>query len=137
MKRILSLFCMMAASFAEGQTLAAPESARLSPAEQNIADARKSITGNPQQYQGYNALAAALVRRAQETSNASFYAQAEAAIKNSLQMAPDTEQESARRCDGVRLVDRCQHGTRELQGCRGDGTVDAQPSPRKSSCAYS
>jgi tetratricopeptide (TPR) repeat protein len=90
MKRILSLFCMMAASFAEGQTLAAPESARLSPAEQNIADARKSITGNPQQYQGYNALAAALVRRAQETSNASFYAQAEAAIKNSLQMAPDT-----------------------------------------------
>ena len=89
MKRILSLLCMMAASLAEGQTLAAPASARLSPAEQNIEAARKSITGNPQQYQGYNALASALVRRAQETSDASFYAQAEAAIKNSLQMAPD------------------------------------------------
>jgi tetratricopeptide (TPR) repeat protein len=89
MKTILSLLCMMAASFAVGQTLAAPASARLSPAEQNIADARKLITDNPQQYQGYNVLASALVRRAQETSDASFYAQAEAAIKNSLQMAPD------------------------------------------------
>jgi tetratricopeptide (TPR) repeat protein len=89
MKRILWLLCMMAGSFAEGQTLASPASARLSPAEQSIADARKSISGTPQQYQGYNALAAALVRLAQETSDASFYAQAEAAIKNSLQLAPD------------------------------------------------
>jgi tetratricopeptide (TPR) repeat protein len=88
MKRIVSLLCMMAVSFAEGQTLAVAAGARLSPAEQNIADARKSLSGNPHQYQGYNALAAALVRREIETSDASFYAQAEAAIKKSLQLVP-------------------------------------------------
>ena len=87
MKKILSLLCMVAASFAEGQSLAAPASARLSPAEQNIAS--KSLTNTPQQYQEFNALAAALVRRALETSDASYYAQAETALKRSLQLVPD------------------------------------------------
>ena len=87
MKKILSLLCMVAASFAEGQSLAAPASARPSPAEQNIAS--KSLTNTPQQYQEFNALAAALVRRALETSDAGYYAQAEAALKKSLQLAPD------------------------------------------------
>jgi tetratricopeptide (TPR) repeat protein len=79
----------MAASFAEGQTLVLPTSARLSPAEQNIANAREAIARKPEQYQGYNVLAAALVRRAQETSDSNYYAQAEAALEKSLQFAPN------------------------------------------------
>ena len=109
-------------------------------------------------------LAAAFVRRAQETSDASFYSSAEDAIKKSLQLAPDNfetekirvsillgehdfqtaldaaqklNQAGARRRNGVWFADRCQRGTRELQGCRGRGTVDAQPSSRQSSGADS
>jgi tetratricopeptide (TPR) repeat protein len=46
------------------------------------------------QYAGYNLLGTSLVRRAQETSDASFYTQAEDAVKKSLEIAPnnfDTE----------------------------------------------
>ena len=39
-------------------------------------------------YAGYNLLAAALVRRAQESSDVSFYDQAEDAVKKSLEIAP-------------------------------------------------
>jgi tetratricopeptide (TPR) repeat protein len=89
MKGMISMLCLAAASFTEGQTIPARPGLGLSPAEQSIAEARQAITANPAQYQGYNVLAAALIRRAQKTSDASFYAQAEAAIKKSLQLVPD------------------------------------------------
>jgi len=63
--------------------------AALSAAEQSIAAARQAISDKPAEYSEYNLLATELIRRAQETSDASFYAQAEDAVKKSLQLAPN------------------------------------------------
>src|SRR6266567_1846234 len=60
----------------------------LSPAERSIAEARKSIEKKPTQYAGYNQLAMALARRARETSEVTYYAQAEDALKKSFELAP-------------------------------------------------
>jgi tetratricopeptide (TPR) repeat protein len=93
-KRMFSVLCMMVATFAVAQSITDTSSTDLSPAEQSIAAAKKSISDKPTQYVGYSLLATALVRRAQETSDISFYTQAEDAVKKSLQIAPnnfDTE----------------------------------------------
>jgi tetratricopeptide (TPR) repeat protein len=61
---------------------------------QSIAEASKAVSDKPADYAKYNLLATALVRRAQETSDVSFYMQAEDAVKKSLEIAPnnfDTE----------------------------------------------
>jgi tetratricopeptide (TPR) repeat protein len=91
MKRIISLLhvTMMVATFAAAQSITGAASMNLSPAAQSIAGARKTISEKPAEYEGYNLLASALVRRAQETSDASFYAQAEIAVKKSLTIAPN------------------------------------------------
>jgi len=60
----------------------------LSPAEQSITAARKEIEKKPAQFAGYNQLAIALSRRARETSDVNYYAQAEEALKKSLELAP-------------------------------------------------
>jgi tetratricopeptide (TPR) repeat protein len=54
-----------------------------------MAEASKAISEKPAQYAGYNLLATALIRRAQETGNASFYDQAGSAIRKSLELAPN------------------------------------------------
>ena len=61
----------------------------LSPAERGIAEAQRTIREKPSQYSGYNLLATALVRRARETSDAHYYAQADDAVKKSLELAPN------------------------------------------------
>jgi tetratricopeptide (TPR) repeat protein len=96
MKRIVSALCMMmtVATFAAAQSITGAASTDLSPAAQSIAAANKAISDKPTEYAGYNLLAKALVRRAQETSDASFYTQAEDAVEKSLELAPnnfDTE----------------------------------------------
>jgi tetratricopeptide (TPR) repeat protein len=94
LKRIISVLCLMIATFAAAQSITGAASTHLSPEEQSIAAARKAISDKPTQYAGYNLLATALVRRAQETSDVSFYTQAEDAVKKSLEIAPnnfDTE----------------------------------------------
>jgi len=94
MKRIVSVLVMIGATFAILQSATTGRSADLSPAEQSIAEANKAIGEKPAQYTSYNLLAMALVRRAQETSDASLYARAEDAVKKSLELAPnnfDTE----------------------------------------------
>jgi tetratricopeptide (TPR) repeat protein len=80
---------MMIATGAVAQSIAGAASADLSPAAQSIAAAGKAIGDKPAGYAGYNLLATALVRRAQETSDVSFYTQAEDAVKKSLELAPD------------------------------------------------
>lgn len=84
---------MVMAAFAAAQKTSGAATdlsqANLSPAEQSIAEARKAIDEKPAEYAGYNLLAAALVRRAQETSGVAFYTQAEDAIKKSLELAPN------------------------------------------------
>lgn len=61
----------------------------VSPAEQAIATAQSSVAANPAKAEGYNSLALALARRARETSDVSYYAQAEQAIQKSLEVAPN------------------------------------------------
>ena len=93
MNNRFSALLMIAATFTAGQVTTTPATAP-SPAERSIAEARKEILEKPTQYAGYNLLAMALVRRAQETSDARYYTQAEDAFEKSLQLAPhnfDTE----------------------------------------------
>ncbi len=90
MKRILPLLCIitMFAKIAAAQSTAAT-GVELSRAEQSISAARQSISERPTEYTGYNLLATALVRRAQETADASFYSQAAEAVKKSLELTPN------------------------------------------------
>jgi tetratricopeptide (TPR) repeat protein len=61
----------------------------LSPAERNMAQARKLIEKNPKDFEAYNALALALSRRARETSDVMFYTQGEDALQKSFALSPD------------------------------------------------
>ena len=61
----------------------------MSPAEQSIASAQKEIAKKPGFYSGYNQMAIALSRRARETSDVAFYAQAEDALKKSFELSPN------------------------------------------------
>jgi tetratricopeptide (TPR) repeat protein len=72
-----------------GQTLTSEQAKQtLTPAERGMAQARDAIANGSKQYQPYNALAQALIRRARETSDASYYIQAEETLKQSLALAP-------------------------------------------------
>lgn len=69
--------------------LAALASTADSPAERKIASARLWIEKDSGSYQARNALALALARRARETSDSSYYRQAEEALDASFRIAPD------------------------------------------------
>jgi tetratricopeptide (TPR) repeat protein len=60
----------------------------LSPAEQSVAAADRLIAKNGKDFEAYNALALALSRRARETSDPNYYAQAEDALKKSFEISP-------------------------------------------------
>lgn len=87
MKKILPILCIMIA--AEFAAPSAGLSSDPSREDQNIAAARQAISEKPAEYTGYNLLARALVHRAQEISDASFYLPAEEAVGKSLQLAPN------------------------------------------------
>src|SRR5215475_7420808 len=72
--------------FAENQN---PASEAKSPAERAIIQAQRLIEKNPKNFEAYNALALALSRRARETSDVTYYAQAELAIQKSFSISPD------------------------------------------------
>ncbi len=80
MKRTISTLYMVIAASALGQNTTG--------AAQSIADTAKEIGDKPARYAEYNLLAAALVRRGEETSDASFYTQAGEAVKKALEIAP-------------------------------------------------
>jgi tetratricopeptide (TPR) repeat protein len=68
-----------------------------SPAESAVAAARAAIAKKPAQFSGYNQLAVALARRARETSDVIYYAQAEDALKRSFELSPaNTEGEKVK-----------------------------------------
>src|SRR5215469_1690728 len=71
------------------QTSTPGTEARLSPAEQSMAHAQRLIAKNPKNYEAYNALALAQSRRARETSDVDFYAQADESLKKSFVITPD------------------------------------------------
>ncbi|MDQ6665932.1 MAG: tetratricopeptide repeat protein [Acidobacteriota bacterium] len=77
---VLSFFLLSA-------VLCAQRIASLSPAQQNIAAVQQKITAKPGEVQLHNELAAALIRRARETSDPSYFDQAAAAIQKSLRLS--------------------------------------------------
>ncbi len=87
MKNFLALMLMTTATLAVAQSN--PINPEPSSAEQSMAEAQTVIRENPAQNTGYNLLAIALVRRARETSNASYYAQSGDAVKKSLELVPN------------------------------------------------
>lgn len=76
MKTLITTLLLLTAAFAQ------------TPAERSIAEARAAIAQKPNQYDRYNRLAIALSRRARETSDVNYYAQAQDALNKSLQLAP-------------------------------------------------
>jgi len=90
MKRIAALLLLVLGTVAGfAQSPAVPAETMLSPAERSMAQARKLIEKNPKDFEAYNALALALSRRARETSEVKFYAQAEETLQKSFEIVPD------------------------------------------------
>jgi tetratricopeptide (TPR) repeat protein len=90
MRRIAALLLLVlgtVAGFAQGPS--APAETPLSPAERGMVQARKLIEKNPKDFEAYNALALALSRRARETSDVKFYAQAEETLQKSFVVSPN------------------------------------------------
>ena len=85
--RVLMLMILAAASV-RAQSASSPTEKDLSPAERSIAQAEKLIAKNPKDFEAYNALALALSRRARETSDVKFYAQADLALQRSFEISP-------------------------------------------------
>ncbi len=88
MKTLLATVTIMLCSFPAFGQAAAPVQSKLSPAEQGVERAQKVLATKPKDYEAYNALALALSRRARETSDPSFYAQAEQALQKSFAISP-------------------------------------------------
>lgn len=89
MKTLTVLLLMhMAALAAVVQTTTLSADAKLSPAERSMAQATRLIEQSPKNFEAYNALALALSRRARETSDVKFYAQAEETLKKSFEISP-------------------------------------------------
>ncbi|MBV9573784.1 MAG: tetratricopeptide repeat protein [Acidobacteriales bacterium] len=89
MNRFLALILITISTFTRAQNNPiAANSSGPSPAERSITEAQKKIKEKPEQNAGYNLLAAALVRRARETSDPNYYAQAQNALKKSFDLAP-------------------------------------------------
>ncbi|MCA1977620.1 MAG: tetratricopeptide repeat protein [Thiobacillus sp.] len=59
-----------------------------SPAEQRIALAQRAIEKNPQRHEAHAQLALAFAQRARETADTAYYDRAEAALAQSLKLAP-------------------------------------------------
>ncbi len=90
MKRLTALLLIpIAALAALAQTTNSSPQEKLSPAERSIAQAKRMIEKKPSNFEAYNALALALSRRARETSDVKYYAQAEEALKQSFSISPD------------------------------------------------
>jgi tetratricopeptide (TPR) repeat protein len=91
MKKITVLLLMLMtalAAVAQTTTDSVPADKKLSPAERSMAQASRLIEKNPKNFEAYNALALALSRRARETSDVKFYAQAEETLKKSFEISP-------------------------------------------------
>src|SRR6201987_4296883 len=82
------LLMVMTARAAVAQTTTPPADSTPSPAERSMAQANRLMEKNPRNFEAYNALALALSRRARETSDVIFYAQAEETLKKSFEISP-------------------------------------------------
>jgi tetratricopeptide (TPR) repeat protein len=87
MKLTALLIVLFISAIAFSQTT--PGQNALSPAQRSMAAAHKLIDKNAKNFEAYNALALALSRRARETSDPTFYTQAEDALKKSFEISPN------------------------------------------------
>ena len=85
--RLLLILSIVTAAAA--QSINSSVQSKLSPAEQSMAQAQRLIEKNPKNYEAFNALALALSRRARETSDVKFYAEAEQTLQKSFTISPD------------------------------------------------
>jgi len=88
MKTLAALLLTLMTTLAVAQTTTLPTDVRLSPAERGMAQANRLIAKKPNNFEAYNALALALSRRARETSDVRYYAQAEEKLKQSFEISP-------------------------------------------------
>ncbi len=89
MKKMMTAPFVMLATLAAAQSTTPNLHASLPVAAQNIAAASKAVTDHRAQYTEYNLRATELIHRAEETSDASLYSQAEDAVNKSLELSPD------------------------------------------------
>ena len=90
MKRLAQLLLMFSTAIAIfAQTGTSSTEAKLSPAQQSMAQAERLVEKNPKNYEAYNSLALALSRRARETSDVNFYSEAEETLKKSFEISPN------------------------------------------------
>jgi len=83
-----TLVCVLFLAITTLGAASASEGGAPSPAELSIAAATKILQTQPNRYQAYNDLSLALLRRARETGDRSYYEQARAAIVSSLRIEP-------------------------------------------------
>src|SRR5690348_12522900 len=88
MKKLAVLLLTLTAALATVAQNATPSAGAPSPAERSMAQASRLIEKNPKNFEAYNALALALSRRARETSDVIFYAQAEETLEKSFAISP-------------------------------------------------
>src|SRR5213593_2277691 len=89
MKRPAALLLIVVTALAAlAETSNSPSDAKPSSAERSIAQAKQLMLKNPKDFEAYNALALALSRRARETSDVTFYAQAQDALGKSFEISP-------------------------------------------------
>ncbi len=89
MKKLNTLTLILILSGAAlAQTVAPQPAATKSPAELVIARAQKAIATDSRNHQAFNELALGLARRARETANTDFYAQAEDALAKAEALSP-------------------------------------------------
>ena len=84
---LLLVFIAALAAAAQSTTLSAGGQ-NPSPAQRSMAQASRLIEKNPKNFEAYNALALGLSRHARETSDVTFYAQAEETLKKSFEISP-------------------------------------------------
>jgi tetratricopeptide (TPR) repeat protein len=90
MKRLTQLLLILSAvTTTVAQNADSLAGTKLSPAEQTMAQAQRLIEKNPNNYEAFNALALAQSRRARETSDVKFYAEAEETLKKSFAISTD------------------------------------------------
>jgi tetratricopeptide (TPR) repeat protein len=85
MKTLIFALCLV---FSASGSAIAGDGGFSSPAALRIAGAQMVLQKQPNRYQAYNDLALALVRRARETGDTSYYGQAGLAIASSLKIEP-------------------------------------------------
>jgi len=89
MKKLAALLLIAVAALAAFAQTPNSSDGKSTPAERSILQAKRLIEKNAKDFEAYNGLALALSRRARETSDVAYYAQAEEALRKSFAISPD------------------------------------------------